>query len=136
VAVAVSPEADVPIIVYVVAVLDSVGVPVIRPVEVLKFKPEGKVPTNEYDVTAAPAEASIVYPASVVVTTLVSVELESVNEGAELETVRVKVAVEDPDAFVPVIVYPVADLTEVGVPESKPVDVLKVRPAGAAGEIE
>ncbi len=93
-----------PIIVYVVAVLDSVGVPVIRPVEVLKFKPEGKVPTNEYEVTAAPADASIVYPASAVVTTLVSVELESMNEGAELETVRLNIAVADPMAFVAVIV--------------------------------
>ena len=87
-----------------VAVLVSVGVPVIRPFEVLKFKPKGKVPTNENDVTAAPAEASIVYPTSAVVTTLVSVVLESVNEGAELETIRVKVAVADPVTFVAVIV--------------------------------
>jgi hypothetical protein len=88
----------------VVAVLVSVGVPVIRPVEVSKFKPEGKVPTNEYDVTAAPAEASIVYPASADVATLVSEVLERMNEGAELETVRANVAVADPEAFVAVIV--------------------------------
>jgi hypothetical protein len=41
-----------------------------------------------------------------------------------------------PVALVAVIVNAVAAAEEVGVPESKPVEVLKVRPAGADGEIE
>ena len=38
-------------------------------------------------------------------------------------------------AFVAVIVYAVADCTAVGVPVNKPVEVLNVKPAGAAGLI-
>jgi hypothetical protein len=38
--------------------------------------------------------------------------------------------------LVAVIVYVVALATEVGVPESKPVEVLNVSPAGAAGDME
>ena len=53
-AVAVSPEADVPVIVYVVAVLVSVGVPDIRPVEALKVRGEGGVGVIAYEVTGAP----------------------------------------------------------------------------------
>ena len=47
--------------------------------------------------------------------------------------VNVRVAV--PVAFVAVIVYAVAACTVVGVPDNKPVDVLNVKPAGAAGLI-
>jgi hypothetical protein len=46
--------------------------------------------------------------------------------------VRVNVCVVDPVALVAVIVYAVAVATEVGVPESAPVEVLKLIPAGVA----
>jgi hypothetical protein len=51
--------------------------------------------------------------------------------------VTVKVNVRDalPVAFVAVIVYAVELWVEVGVPLNCPVELLKVKPAGAAGEI-
>ena len=57
------------------------------------------------------------------------------NAGAANVTVSVNVGVAVPVAFVAVIVYAVADCTAVGVPDNKPVDVLNVNPAGAAGLI-
>ena len=69
------------------------------------------------------------------VTTLVSAELEIEKAGAATVTVNVKLCEADPEAFVPVIVYVVADWVEVGVPLNCPVVVLKVKPVGAAGEI-
>ena len=51
-------------------------------------------------------------------------------------TVKVNVRVAEPDAFVAVTTYSVADLTVVGEPDNNPVDVLNDIPAGAAGEIE
>ncbi len=53
----------------------------------------------------------------------------------EVVTVKVNVLVADPDALVAVIVYVVALCLDVGVPVSKPVEVLNVVPAGAVGEI-
>ena len=50
-------------------------------------------------------------------------------------TVNVKVAAEDPPLLVAVIVYVVADFAIVTCPESRPVLVLKVVPAGALGLI-
>ena len=50
-------------------------------------------------------------------------------------TVSVNVCVAVLVAFVAVIVYTVATCTVVGVPDIKPVDVLKVKPVGAAGLI-
>ena len=50
-------------------------------------------------------------------------------------TVRVKVAVAVPVAFLAVIVYTVALCTVDGVPDNNPVDVLNEVPAGAAGLI-
>ena len=55
--------------------------------------------------------------------------------GAARVTVSVNVALALPVAFVAVIVYAVADCTVVGVPVNKPVEVLNVKPAGAAGLI-
>jgi hypothetical protein len=51
-------------------------------------------------------------------------------------TVNVNIRVALPEAFVAVIVYEVALCADVGVPESNPVEVLNVRPPGAAGDIE
>jgi hypothetical protein len=87
--------------------LVSVAEPVIRPVDVSKFRPAGRVPTNEYEVTAAPVD-EIVYPTSEVVATRVSEVLENVNAGAVLVTVNVNVLAADPEALVAVIVYTVA----------------------------
>ena len=58
-----------------------------------------------------------------------------VAQVAAAVTVRVNVAVAVPVAFVAVIVYAVADCTAVGVPVNKPVEVLNVKPVGAAGLI-
>ena len=55
--------------------------------------------------------------------------------GTGAVTVSVNVCVAVPVAFVAVIVYAVADFTAVGVPVNKPVEVLNVKPAGAAGLI-
>jgi hypothetical protein len=49
-----------------------------------------------------------------------------------MSTVNVNVRVADPDAFVAVIVKAVADATDVGVPVSAPVEVLKLIPGGVA----
>ena len=51
-------------------------------------------------------------------------------------TVNVNVCVVDDVALVAVIVYAVAAAISFGVPVSNPVVVLKVKPVGAAGEIE
>jgi hypothetical protein len=53
----------------------------------------------------------------------------------EAATVSVNVCVAVLVAFVAVIVYTVAVCTVVGVPDNKPVDVLNVKPVGAAGLI-
>jgi hypothetical protein len=50
--------------------------------------------------------------------------------------VKLNVRELEPDIFVAVIVYVVADCTVVGVPVSNPVDVLNDIPAGADGEKE
>ena len=55
--------------------------------------------------------------------------------GTGAVTVSVNVCVAVLVAFVAVIVYTVADFTAVGVPVNKPVEVLNVKPAGAAGLI-
>ena len=57
------------------------------------------------------------------------------NAGAANVTVSVNVTDAVLVAFVAVIVYAVADCTAVGVPVNKPVEVLNVKPAGAAGLI-
>ena len=51
-------------------------------------------------------------------------------------TVREKVALAVPVAFVAVIVYVTAAASAVGVPEIAPVEVLKLRPFEIAGEME
>jgi hypothetical protein len=48
----------------------------------------------------------------------------------------VNVAVEDPPTLRAVIANVVAEATEFGVPVSNPVEVLKLNPEGAAGDIE
>jgi hypothetical protein len=58
-----------------------------------------------------------------------------VKAGAIGPTVKVKVLWAVPEVFVAVIVYAVDAAISVGVPDSNPVVVLKVKPAGAAGEI-
>ena len=55
--------------------------------------------------------------------------------GAIGPTVKVNVLWAVPEVFVAVIVYAVDAAISVGVPVSNPVVVLKVKPAGAAGEI-
>ena len=48
----------------------------------------------------------------------------------------VRVAVPLPPAFVAVTVYDVDEETAPGVPPTAPVELLKVNPAGSAGEID
>ena len=50
-------------------------------------------------------------------------------------TPNVKVAVSVPRGFVPVIVYTVAVDVSVGVPVKAPVEILKLNPVGAGGDI-
>ena len=58
-------------------------------------------------------------------------------EGGEAAfTVMPNVAVAEPAAFVPVIVYVTRDAAEDGVPVILPVDVLKLRPLLIVGLIE
>jgi hypothetical protein len=63
-------------------------------------------------------------------------EAVMVRETGAAKIVKLKVRELDPETLVAVTVYVVADWTAVGVPVSNPVDVLKVIPAGADGEIE
>ena len=58
------------------------------------------------------------------------------NAGGANLTVRPKLADLELVAFVAVILYVVAAVTAVGEPEIRPVEVLKVSPAGNAGSIE
>ena len=60
---------------------------------------------------------------------------ESVIPALATWTVNVYVAVAELVELVPVIVNLVPAVTPVGVPEIRPVDVLKVKPAGSSGEI-
>jgi hypothetical protein len=57
-------------------------------------------------------------------------------EGLLEMTVRVKVADDVPPALLAVTVYVVALCVALADPVNKPLDVLKLKPTGAAGEIE
>ena len=56
--------------------------------------------------------------------------------GNDAVTVNTKLCVASPDTLDPVTVYVVANCAPVGRPDSAPVEVLNVIPAGAAGLIE
>ena len=82
----------------------------------------------------APPVELMVNPVAAVLTVRFSDEAESVKAGAASAavTVNVNVAVVEPLALVAVTVYAVAPATDVGVPVSAPVEVLKLIPAGVA----
>jgi hypothetical protein len=53
------PTLFVPVITYVVAVMVSVGVPVIKPVVVLKVRPEGSNPVSEKLAIVPPVDVMV-----------------------------------------------------------------------------
>jgi hypothetical protein len=109
-------------------------VPLIKPVEELKVKPFGKkVGDSSYAVTVPPVLV-IVYSDAVSFWKAEKLSPERVIIGGS-PTSKVKVAEDVPAMLIAVIVYIFASCIAVGEPDNNPVVVLKIKPAGAEGEI-
>tara|TARA_B100000674_G_scaffold301441_1_gene250260 strand:- start:6282 stop:6728 length:447 start_codon:yes stop_codon:yes gene_type:complete len=118
------------------ALLVTVGVPEIVPVELSIDRPAGSVGVIDQESTVPPVpEDGVAAVIAESFASVMKVGLYATDDGAISLTWMVNVAVPVPPALVAVTVYDVDGDTADGVPPTAPVELLNVNPAGSAGEI-
>ena len=132
------PPVLVPVMVNMLRVSNSVGVPLSTPVEVLKDKPLGTDGLMAHEVMVP--EPVMVGESGRSLLAVLLVMVKSFGEyaivGTSSLTSMVMVVVSTPPLFLTVIVYVVLVDNSVGVPEISPVLISKLNPAGKAGLME
>ena len=132
------PPVLVPVMVNMLRVSNSVGVPLSTPVEVLKDKPLGTDGLMAHEVMVP--EPIMVGESGRSLLAVLLVMVKSFGEyaivGTSSLTSMVMVVVSTPPLFLTVIVYVVLVDNSVGVPEISPVLISKLNPAGKAGLME